>query len=188
MGRKNYAIPDYLKDINLCEVGTFYSVNGQGMTEECRTRLQNAGYEFGTDDSFITIWAPDVERLDIPYDNALWESSWYDQEQADEMLAVLVKPANHYLVFASGCRWNGASGYKFADSIRECISRGYDATIEPESVSPGGKTLVCRESSHDVPIGSTTYIVALTNREYERLRNTEFDAVYQFVQKTAKVG
>ena len=187
MKKQKYTIPDHLKGVNLCEVGTYCEVDGQEMPEECKKRLQDAGYDFNQDD-LITVWGPDVERFDIPYDNALWESSWYDQEQADEMLAVLVRPANHYLVFASGCRWHGASGYKFADSIRECISRGYDATIEPESVSPGGKTLVCRESSHDVPIGSTTYIVALTNREYERLRNTEFDAVYQFVQKTAKVG
>lgn len=187
MGRKMYSVPKHLRGVNLCEAGLYYRVDGHGMSEECKKRLQDGGYEFDGD-HLITIWAPDIERFKVPYGNVLWEESWYDQEQFDDILTDLAKPADHYLVFASGCRWDGASGYKFADSIRECISRNYDATIEPVKVSPGGKTLVCCESSHDVPRGSTTYIVALTNREYEHLRYAAFDSIDQFVQRIAKVG
>lgn len=33
----------------------------------------------------------------------------------------------------------------------------------------GGKVLKLKESSHDVPMGSTTYVIALTEREYRTL-------------------
>ena len=39
-----------------------------------------------------------------------------------------------------------------------------------------------RESSHDVPMGSTTYVIGLSEKEYEELRESNFEAVEAFVK------
>ena len=110
----------------------------------------------------------------------------WDDYLADDVMSEYIKDADKYLVFASSCRWNGASGYKFANNYGDIISRSYDFSLVPLSRSKGKKTLVCRESSHDVPMGSTTIIVALTDKEYERLSNSSFSDVEQFAwQKRA---
>ena len=126
------------------------------------------------------------EDYDLVESGALYDDDGnyvdFDEDIVCENIAEYLKKANKYLVFASGCRWNGASGYKFADDYFGTISRSYDVSIYPESYSKGKKTLVCREYSHDVPMGSTTIIVALTDKEYERLSHSSFSDVEQFAE------
>ena len=104
----------------------------------------------------------------------------WDEYLAESVMSEYLKDSYGYLVFARGCRWNGASGYKLVKDYDGVISRSYDFSLVPISRSRGKKVLVCRESSHDVPMGSTTIIVALTEKEYERLSNSSFSAVEQF--------
>ena len=124
------------------------------------------------------------EDYDLVESGALYDDDGnsvdFDENIVCENIAEYLKKANKYLVFACGCRWNGASGYKFAHDYFGTVSRSYDVSIYPKAYSKGKKTLVCREYSHDVPMGATTIIVALTDKEYERLNNSSFSAVEQF--------
>ena len=106
-----------------------------------------------------------------------------DHEEIDMVLKELIKEADHYLVMAHNCRWNGVSGYKIVGSRKETVYRNDDVCICPQRASKGGKTLICRESSHDVPMGARTSIIALTNKEYAILENAEWDTVAKFADK-----
>lgn len=106
----------------------------------------------------------------------------WDEYLADSIMSEYIKDADKYLVFARGCRWNGASGYKFADTTNDILSRSYDFSLVPIARSKGKKVLVCRESSHDVPMGSTTIIVALTEREFSELQISSFERVEEFAE------
>ena len=116
------------------------------------------------------------EEDNIDYD-------FWDDYLFDETMTEYLKRANRYLVFAIGVRWNGASGYKFADDYSGAIFRSYDNSMYPVKCSKGKKTLVCKEYSHDVPMGSTTIIVALTDKEYDKLNNSDFGTVESFARK-----
>ena len=89
---------------------------------------------------------------------------------------------DNYLVFAKNCRWNGASGYKFAKSFRDAVSRSYDTIQILENISGGGKAVLVSEYSHDVPQGGTTVIVSLTDREYRKLQKADFEKVQEFAE------
>jgi hypothetical protein len=100
-------------------------------------------------------------------------------------MADMIKDAPHYLVMAHNCRWNGASGYKIVDSVEDTLKRDYEVSIYPVRATKGGKCLVCSESSHDVPTGAVTSIIALTEREYAFLNhwNTGWDEVAGFAAR-----
>ena len=106
----------------------------------------------------------------------------YDEYELEDVMQSVIKPAKHYLVMAHNCRWNGASGYKVANSLPDTVRRSYEASIYPQSASCGGKTLICTEYSHDVPMGARTSIIALTEREYEFINHwdTSFEDVERF--------
>ena len=124
-----------------------------------------------------------------PFDDEVEEDTCgWDKEIADEVMGNLLDEADHYLVFARGCKWDGASGYKFAKNYNEVIERWYEFSLYPISHSDDYKVLVCKEYSHDVPMGSTTIIVALTDEEYEELSNSNFEEVEQFVEEKEKLA
>ena len=178
-----YSVPQSLQNANLTDIGCYIEINNENLSQEQIDSLTQAGYDFCPEEPMTTVMLQDIEKLDIPYDNILWNTSWYDEDTFNDLTHNLIKEAGHYLVFASGCRWNGASGYRFNDSLKECLSRPYECSITPLAVSAGGKTLVCRESSHDVPMGSLTYIIALTEAEYDRLSNTsDFRTIRKFAE------
>lgn len=114
-----------------------------------------------------------------------WENGEFDEFLRDEVLSELIKDGEAYLVYASGVRWNGADGYKVVENIEDAFYRGYDASIRVDAGSAGGKILRCIESSHDVPMGSYTYIIALTADEEYDIENMSFDAVRHFVERCA---
>ena len=63
----------------------------------------------------------------------------------------------------------------------------YGKEINLVEASNGGKVLHAIESSHDVPTGSNTYIIALTKRESwcinGLLMQTDFESIDEFVEK-----
>ena len=130
------------------------------------------------DERFMTDIASAEDFDDVDY-----SAIEYDEGEAKYMMNKLVKDSPYFLVVAENCRWDGASGYKFAFNKLDAIHRDYDTMIYPVEASRGGKFLKCREYSHDVPMGSTTYIVALTEQEYRRLRN---GGVWEYAEDVAE--
>lgn len=101
-----------------------------------------------------------------------------DLDAAEMMLTNLIGKHPYYLVFAKGCRYNGASGYKFCNNIIDTFMRDYESNII--IVDNTKNAIKCRESSHDVPMGSDTYIIGLTRSEYEHYEDADFTEIEQF--------
>lgn len=175
---KNKAIQE--TDLNK----TFMSfiVYWDGLDEDTRQTLMEAGYDADEDDMCDMLEA-DIERLNVPYDAVNWDNGYDSSEEHADYMEQLLKSANHYLVFAQGCCWDGASGYLLTESTEKLVRLSYDTSIYPTATSRGKKVLQCREYSHDVPMGSTTYLIALTDREYQILANATFAEVEKFVSK-----
>jgi len=171
-----YKIDSWLKRQNLTDVGLAFTVDAESLNTEAQKWL-------GESEGFCLIDANDVDILTGLDPNAAIDFCDYhfSEGYADMVHSQLLKDAGHYLVFASHCRWNGASGYTFVGSIAEAIRRSYDAAIYPRKVSKGGKTLICEEYSHDVPTGHRTVIIALTDKEYVKLAHCSFDDMELFV-------
>lgn len=103
---------------------------------------------------------------------------------------LVIKDAPAYLTVARAVRWDGSDGYKLDWSKENVFSRSYDATITPVEASNGGKVLHAIESSHDVPTGANTYVIALTKQELPRIRalldELDFEAIDEFIEKNIK--
>jgi len=97
-----------------------------------------------------------------------------------------LKNSDRYLVFARNCTWDGRSGYKFSNDIYDTVYRSYECFISPWERSKGKKTLVCKEYHHDVPMGHTSIIVALTDKEYEELSRSNFETIQRFAEEMEK--
>lgn len=178
-GRYENAL-NFYKDFNLCRIGENYSIDWKTIPAE---KLEPIVDEI----CFYDGNGRDIVRYITVEEADLWEhAEYFDFDGAERAFALedLLKPSNHYLVMAHSCRWNGASGYKIVDSLDEVLNRDYEVSIYPTAVSKGGKCLVCRESSHDVPMGATTSITALTESEYARLSAwyTDWDTVAKFAE------
>ena len=174
-------------DFNLANVGISVTVDIDKVPDDIKDALiQNGDYDEFISGRYPWFGSWTVEDYGIPDEAVYWDDSIYDEEDAEFYLRMLIKEAPKYLVFASGCRWNGASGYKVCDDLADIVRRDYEVTIHSVAASKGGKVLKCLESSHDVPTGAVTYIVALTNNESEAIENMDFDMVRAFVTKKAK--
>lgn len=116
----------------------------------------------------------------------LWNEAYcseFDDDEQESLLSSVIKEAKHYLVFAYGIRWDGADGYTFCDSTAGIMRRSYECSHYIQEASAGGKTLSFIEASHDVPMGALCYAIALTDSEYDRLSNADWNTVAAFAEK-----
>lgn len=172
-------------DVNLADAGSTY------YAEACRlNNMQTAKLnaycgeimEPGNPDDFVmtdilTLADAGIGTYDCDYCGS------HHETERSIIRRFLKESRNGYLVYAYGCRWNGASGYKICDKIEETIYRDHDATLRPRECTDQGNILVCIESSQDVPTGATTVIVALNNKDRTRLEDATFDKVKVFADE-----
>lgn len=178
------------KDLDLNNIGRRRVVSPEDLTLEQIARLRMLGYDnlYPDDSGEVVIDEADIFLADADDNTYDPERMFYEDdpdfygEDLEIRLHQFIRPSNHYLVFAYGVRWDGASGYLFADSMVNAIRRDYETSIYPTTATAGGKTLLCKEYSHDVPTGSLTAIIALTDAEYDRLSQSDFDAVRHFAK------
>lgn len=176
---------EFYKELNLVDAGALIPVDLDLLDEEAKAELRDAGYDLYENNCLLDVWAQDYAKMsDAIYMASVQESAIVDEDEREYIFSQLIRSAEHYLVFAANCRWDGSSGYLFANNMDEVVRRDYDCVIQPSWVSRGGKLLCCRESSHDVPQGGNTYVIALTDREYQRLLDASFETVETFVKKT----
>lgn len=173
IGRKENAM-------NIFDYGTYEHLDWEKLNENQKAELFYMGYE-----EDMPVCRYDIETFGL--NDAVESFAYFEIEDVEHCLRGYLKEADHYLVMAHNCRWNGASGYKITDDIAKTVQRNYDVYIEPISVSKGGKSLICRESSHDVPMGARTTIIALTPREYEKYSDCDWAEIEAFVTQCEEV-
>lgn len=103
-------------------------------------------------------------------------------------LNLFIGSANHYLIYLKNCTWNGSSGFKIVSDVNDIFYRGYDCKIHLSQGYKRGRVLKCIEYHHDVPTGHASYIVALSDANYDRLVNhstkySMFDNIENLLQE-----
>lgn len=161
------------------ETTVIYLKKGMITADEQR-RLEHHGYDFD-DECWTPVRINDAELvLGARAFDFLQEE---DEDYRHEILDDCLNDAYSYLVFAFHVRWDGADGWKKFGDKYQVFDRGYDHTIVIERYN--GRVLEISESSHDCPMGSTQYVIALTKEEAEALDEMTFEEVRNFVQKEA---
>lgn len=142
--------------------------------------------EYGGDmeNGVAYLFGDTIEELHIPEEAVRWESGEFHEDMCCDMLWNWCGQWSHYLVFASGVRWNGASGYKICDDIGKVLDRSYDCDFYFVKAD-NAKCLSMIEGSHDSPMGAPCTVIGLTSEEYEYLNNDErtFDDIEKFVRE-----
>ena len=168
---------DYLKRVDLQQVGAYYSIPIQDIYENKREEFD---YENMEDRILIDRATLDSGEYVENFDNV--EYDYTDEIEIDDYLTSLMncKQYSHYLVVLFNARWTNASGYKFFDNYTECFYRDYDNTMYVKGSSRSGKYLKLKEYHHDKPMGHDSIIIGLTDTEYDKLQNKNIDEIINY--------
>ena len=170
-----------IKGKSFDELCVFYTLDWDDLTKNDRERLIKEGY--ADDDGLATVTIPlelwyDLEK---PYDGY---QEW-DDDEFECLTKSIIRPAAGYLVFNSCVDWRGHSGYRISETFKDALSRSDDVIQRIEKVSKGGKALLVRESSHDVPMGADEVIVAMTEREKRMAENGDISFAKPYITALA---
>lgn len=139
--------------------------------------------------SVYTCYNEETEDYDFFNGNELkfgkdYDFDYFDEDSFEDLVNnFLVKESNNYLVFAMGYGWRHLNGYRFNETVMDALYRDYDCTFSISGVSKGEKTVMLNEYSHDNPMGCSILITSLTDREYDRLYNADFETIEKFAKK-----
>ena len=162
--------------MNILESCTFYEVDQTKLNSE---QLRNFVGD-SLDEGSLILSLEEIKNADILEEVIDWESGEFDECMLESLLDEIVGRYPHYLVIALGGKWNRASGYMFTNEITKTCERSY--AISLDLVEEGKNAIKCRESSHDVPMGGTTYIIGLTEEEFELLEEKELDKLIEIAE------
>ena len=106
-----------------------------------------------------------------------------DLEDYEYIIEDLIKDAEHYLVYLPNSTWRGSSGCGIVNNKMDAFCRNYDFMQEVLAISKGNKAVLLKEYHHDVPMGHHSLVIALTDAEYRKLENTDFNTMEKFALK-----
>ena len=173
---KNFG-KDYLKQMNIQEVGVYYNVPIKDIYENKRNEFD---YENLNDNVLLDKISIDSGYYVENFDNI--EYDYTDEVEIEDTIMQLMNynKYNHYLVVLFNSTWNNASGYKFFDKYDECFYRDYDNSMYVIGSSRSGKYLELREYHHDKPMGHNSIIIGLTDTEFEKLDRKGIQEIIDF--------
>lgn len=167
--------------MNILAECTLYPIDILKLSEKTREELEKE-YSIDSDCTSILINGNDVEKLSIPEEAIDYDGVEFDSDTLEDVMTSYLGKHPYYLVFGQGMRYNGASGYKIVSNIIETCTRDYDISLSIVE-DLGNDTIICIESSHDVPTGHKTIMIGLTNEEADGLEEYDFNEVEEFVNK-----
>ena len=189
---KPYALKNYSERAlkhNIQDIGVNVWTDILNIKEEYRDDF-SMEYAVEEDDSMlVNIWLTDVEEMCIDSSEIEYcMGSDFDKYVFKDFIEYIIKPFKHYLVCAYNSNWLKQTGYKIADSIEDAFYRDYNVSQYYRGGSSGGKSICITEYHHDVPMGHSTMIIGLTNKEYEKLSywDCDFETVIKFADEKSK--
>ena len=181
---KNFS-KEYLKDENIQDVGVNVWTDCSNIKKEYwgDYEINEDGYtEFG--DDFVNIWLDEVDTVCIdPCKIDYCMGSDFDEWMFKDFINSLMKFADYYLVCAYNSNWLRQTGYKIVDDVEDAFRRNYDVSQYYRGGSSGGKSIMISEFHHDCPMGHSTMIIGLTEKEFNKLDNSDFETVIKFADK-----
>lgn len=173
-----------LKETDIQELGKRVTTRITNIKDERKLDYCFYESEWENEDWYVTIGMNDFDDLIDTNDFEDWGE--FDETEFDEFVNGLIKETKHYLIVAYNYTWNNRSGLKFANSLIECFIRDYDCCQYVMGGSQGKKVLSLNESHHDKPMGAETIIVALTDKEYDTLKDKSYESIMQFANDMRK--
>lgn len=172
---------DYVKKVNIKEVGIYYTVPACDIIEEKRDEFDIENF----DSEYVMLDKYTIDNGDYLYRYCNLSYDYTDDLEYQSFINDLMdyKKYNNYLVVAYNCTWNHASGFKFVKDYKDCFYRNYDVSQYVTGSSKGGKSLELKEYHHDVPMGHKVIIVGLTDSEYYDLEDKCFDDIDNYINK-----
>lgn len=194
---EKYHKRERFKDVNLQDIGVIVWTPFSNIKEEWREELCNLvwcddiEYYDDNEDEYVDIYLNDLGNYCIDTTNYQYcMGSDFDEWLFKDYIKSLIKDYNHYLVCAYHSNWLGQTGYKIADEIEDCFYRGYACSQYVSGSSKGGKSLLITEYSHDVPMGHSTVIIGLTDKEFEKIDYEDrwgyFENIIDFADRKSK--
>ena len=182
---KNFDI-NYLKNIDLQQVGVYYNVPIKDIFEDKRVEFEDEIEDFENDTILLNKYSIDSGEYVENYGNISYD--YTDEDEIEDTFKQLMnyKQYNHYLVVLFNSTWTNASGYKFFDDYMECFYRDYDSIMYIFGSSRNGKYLELFEYHHDKPMGHSSIIIGLTDTEYEKLSKKGIDEIIDFGEKSLR--
>lgn len=170
--------------MNILDSCTYYEVDLLKLSDSFRHSVDNV-YSIDADTVKLPISLSDINKLNIPEEAINYDSVEFDEYELESLLIDYIGKHPAYLVFASGCKWNGVSGYKICDDIKNTVIRNYDISLILINQFKNG--IECMEYSHDVPTGSPTYILGISNEDREKIEDMEFNDIENYVNTRIKL-
>jgi len=183
-----YFSTDFLKDADITKIGMYVWTPYSNIKDEFKNEVDEPWTD-DYDEECVPIFENNLFKFCIdPMNYEYCMGSYFEEELFDEFFDNVIKPFNHYMVCAYHCDWRGRNGYKICDSLAEAFCRDYDVTQYYVGGSSGGKSICICEHSHDVPMGHTTMIIGLTDKEYEKFNHWDvaFETVFDFADRNSK--
>lgn len=183
-----YFSTDFLKDADITKIGMYVWTPYSNIKDEFKDEVDEPWTD-DYDEECVPIFENNLFKFCIdPMNYEYCMGSYFEEELLDEFFDNVIKPFNHYMVCAYHCDWRGRNGYKICDSLAEAFCRDYDVTQYYVGGSGGGKSICICEHSHDVPMGHTTMIIGLTDKEYEKFNHWDvaFETVIDFADRNSK--
>ena len=176
-------VSEYYQEQNLIDSCTWVPVDWEAVLDDPEA-IENCD-KFGidrseiedavADNSDLGLNASDIYEADL-YDYADWGLAYFDKYIFKDIVGDYIDlDANIYLVLGSGMTWRSLDGYKFADDIIDAMLPDYDCGIYLRTFDFDRKVLTYKETSHDVPMGASMTIIALTEEEYDAITYDGYD-------------
>lgn len=183
---KNFS-KEYVKGANIQQIGVNVWTSCSNIEKEYWSDFQineDGCTEYG--DDFVDVWLDEVDTVCIdPCEIEYCMGSDFDEWMFKDFINSLMKSAEHYLVCAYNSNWLRQTGYKIVDDIEDAFMRSYNVSQYYRGGSSGGKSIMISEFHHDCPMGHSTMIIGLTEKEYEKLSywDCDFETVIKFADK-----
>lgn len=166
--------------MNILGSCTYFTVNLLKLSSKLKEAISR-NYDIEDNTSTLIMSEESINEFNVPSEAIDYSTGEFDEEELRDLLVDMIGNHSDYLVLASGCRWNGSSGYMFCDDIVDTVKRNYSISLRLVEEFKNG--IECMESSHDVPTGSSTYIIGITSEERDHLEDVDFDEIEQFVHR-----
>lgn len=174
---------NYLKKINIQQIGVYYSVPVKNIFEDKRNEFIDNIDDLESDTVLLDWCSIDCGEFVENYNNIKYEFT--EEIEIEDTINNFMnyQKYNHYLVVLFNCRWTNASGYKFFNNYKECFYRDYECSMYVIGSCKSGKYLELKEYHHDKPTGHNSVIIGLTDNEFYKLYGKDVETIINYGTK-----
>lgn len=165
-----------VKDTDIQEVGDIYETSANNIKEEERVGYFITNEMLENEDTVI------FSDLNDLIDKSLYNCCDFDERIFRDFIEGLVKESDNYLVVHLGNRGRDVN-YKFTNDIMQCFNPPVGTKQYVIGATLNDKVVSVNEIDNDNPSGIEVLVIALTNEEFDILKNSSFDKVIHFALK-----